>query len=103
MNYLFTSIFVFEASVKILAYGKIYFHDGWNIFDFIVAIGTTISIFLSSFTSLNLGGATSIVRAFRVTRIIRLIKKAQSLRLIFITFIVTLPALINVGALLLLI
>ena len=30
-------------------------------------------------------------------RILRLVKKAESLRLVFNTFIVTLPALVNVG------
>lgn len=103
LNYIFTSIFVIEVLLKILAYGKTYFKDGWNIFDLLVAVGTFSSIFISNFTNLSLGGATSIVRAFRISRVFRLIKRAKSLRLIFNTFIVTLPALVNVGTLLLLI
>ena len=79
-----------------------YFKDGWNIFDFVIVIGSISSVFLTLFTSFSIGGATTIIRAFRISRIFRLIKKAQSLRMVFNTFIVTLPALANVGGLLLL-
>ena len=40
---------------------------------------------------------------FRVARIIRLVKRARSLKLVLNTFLVTLPAVANVGSLLLLI
>lgn len=53
-------------------------------------------------TTISLGGATTIVRAFRISRLFRLIKSAKSLRLVFNTFIVTLPAMVNVGGLLVL-
>ena len=49
-----------------------------------------------------MGATTTIVRAFRICRIFRLVKKAKSLRLIFNTFVLTIPSLANVGALLLL-
>lgn len=42
------------------------------------------------------------MRAFRISRILRLVKRAKSLKIIFETFIVTIPALVNVGGLLLL-
>ena len=76
LNDIFTAIFGFEALIKIIALGRIYFHEGWNIFDFIVSFGSLISIFLTAFTSLNLGGAVTIVRAFRISRVFRLIKRA---------------------------
>ncbi len=63
---------------------------------------TIASVFVSMNTTLNVGGATTIIRAFRIARIFRLIKRAKSLKLVFDTFIVTLPALANVGSLLLL-
>lgn len=56
----------------------------------------------SSFTSVRLGGATTIIRAFRITRVFRLVKKAKTLKTVFNSFIYTLPALANVGGLLLL-
>ena len=89
-----------EALFKIIAFGKSYFKEGWNVFDFIVALGSGISIFLTMNTTLNVGGATSILRAFRVCRILRLVKRAKNLKVVFNTFIVSLPAMTNVGGLL---
>ena len=57
---------------------------------------------ISEKTSLNVAGATTIVMTFRVSRIVRLVKRFKSLKLVFNTFIYTLPALSNVGSLLLL-
>ena len=102
VNYFFTAIFALEAVIKIIALGKIYFKDGWNIFDLFIVIMSIASVFISINTSLNLGGATTIVRTFRVARIFRLVKRAKSLKLVFNTFIITIPALANVGSLLLL-
>ena len=63
---------------------------------------TIASVFVSINTTFNVGGATTIIRTFRIARIFRLIKRAKSLKLVFDTFILTLPALANVGSLLLL-
>lgn len=102
LNYIFTIIFTLEAVMKIIAIDKAYFEDNWNIFDFIVVIGSIISLIISGFSSLKLGGATTIIRAFRITRIFRLVKRAKTLRMVFNAFIFTIPALANVGGLLLL-
>ena len=40
VNFAFTAIFAFEVIIKIIAFGTRYFKDGWNIFDFIIAIGS---------------------------------------------------------------
>ena len=77
LNYFFTALFAVEAIIKIIAIGKAYFKDGWNIFDFVVVVGSFVSIFISLSTSLNLGGTTTIVRAFRISRLFRLIKRAR--------------------------
>ena len=45
----------------------------------------------------------TIGRAIRILRIVRLIKRAKSLDLIFNTFLISLPGLVNVGGLLVLI
>ena len=44
VSYFCILVFVFEAVIKILAYGKAYFHEGWNIFDFVIVIGSLIFI-----------------------------------------------------------
>ncbi len=53
-------------------------------------------------SAVSLGGSTTIIRAFRITRVFRLVKRATNLKLVFNTFVFTLPALANVGGLLLL-
>jgi hypothetical protein len=42
INNVFAGIFVLEAVIKISAFGKIYFNNGWNILDFTVLVGTFI-------------------------------------------------------------
>ncbi len=76
LNYLFTVAFTLEAVIKILGQGSLYFKDGWNLFDFSVVVSSIISVFLTAFTSFNLGASTTIVRAFRILRVIRLVKRA---------------------------
>ena len=45
-NFLFSIIFLVEAILKLVAYGSKYFIDAWNIFDFIIVIGSLIFITL---------------------------------------------------------
>ena len=102
LNYMFAGIFTMEAMIKIFAHGKTYFKDGWNLFDFVIVIGTFVGIIISQTTTVEVGPSTTIVRSFRIFRVFRLVKRAKSLKLMFTTFIVTLPALANVGGLLML-
>ncbi|CDW82972.1 voltage-gated ion channel superfamily [Stylonychia lemnae] len=100
VNHAFTVIFTIEAIFKLITFGKNYFKDGWNIFDLIILMGTYIQIFLTNVFDKNLGAHATFLRIFRLGRVLRLVKKAQSLRNIFITLIVTLPSLANIGFLL---
>lgn len=104
LNYIFTSIYAAEAIIKLIAFGpKTYFEDSWNIFDFTIIAGSIISIFaLMNGSMSNLKGGLTVIRSFRILRIARLIKRAKSLNLIFQTFLVSLPGMANIGALLLL-
>ena len=49
-----------------------------------------------------MGASTTLIRSFRIGRVLRLISKASFLKKIFLTFIVTMPSLANVGFLLVL-
>jgi hypothetical protein len=41
-----------EAIIKIIGYSsKVYFSEGWNRFDFIIAVGSIISIIVSQYSS----------------------------------------------------
>ena len=47
INKVFTVIFITEAAIRIIGIGaRNYFKDGWNIFDFIVAFGSLVSILI---------------------------------------------------------
>ncbi|PCI31098.1 hypothetical protein COB52_00380 [Candidatus Kaiserbacteria bacterium] len=102
INYVFAGIFTLEAIIKLFAFGKGYFQDGWNVFDFIIVVGTFGGIILTETTTVSVGPQTTLIRAFRIGRIFRLIKKAKQLRVIFNTFVITIPSLANVGSLLVL-
>jgi hypothetical protein len=104
INYIFTAIFTSEAVIKLMAMGvNEYCKNPWNIFDFFIIIGSLGSIFLYFYLDVPVKGAITIVRSFRILRVIRLIRRAKSLNLIFNTFVITMPALINIGGLLLLV
>ena len=100
INFVFAGIFTVEAIIKLIAYGKYYFDSGWNVFDFVIVIGTIGGIMVGQLSSVSIGPQTTIIRSFRIGRIFRIIKKAQNLKRIFTTFIVTIPSLANVGGLL---
>jgi hypothetical protein len=103
INYFFTVIFIIEALIKIIAMGTLYFSDMWNLFDLFIVIISGVTISLDYLSSISLGQSTTVVRAFRISKILRLIKRSKSLRHIFKTFIVSLKPLANIGSLLLLI
>ena len=46
MNYAFAAIFNIEAFLKIIGLGANYFKNSWNIFDFLIVIGTNLGILL---------------------------------------------------------
>jgi voltage-gated sodium channel type XI alpha len=102
INYGFAIVFTIEAVIKIFAFRMDYFNNGWNIFDFFIVAGTLIGIVISSFSGVSVGPETTLIRSFRIGRIFRLVKRAKSLRMIFNTFVITLPSLANVGGLLML-
>lgn len=102
LNIVFVVIFMTEAIIKMIAMGpKVYFLEGWNIFDFTIIFGSMLSLFIPSNT-LSIRGAITIMRSFRILRLLRLIKLGKNLRLIFNTFVISLPSLANIGGLLLL-
>jgi len=85
----------------LIALGKSYFYDGWNCFDFVIVVGTIIFTILGeAVPSLSgVGTQTTILRTFRMLRVLRLVNRAKQLRIIFTTFVVTIPSLANVGGL----
>ena len=98
INYVFLGIFICEAIIKLTALGLDYFQNSWNNFDFVIVVLTIFSVILEKSGIVGtIGSSTSVIRAFRIGRLLRLIKRAKSLMLIFETLIKALPALANVG------
>ena len=101
INYVFLGIFTLEMILKLIGYGRSYFMDGWNLFDFFIIISSYVSLILDLLIEgLNIGSSASVIRTFRISRILRLINKAKGLRTMFNTIIITIPALANIGGLL---
>jgi len=77
MNYVFMFIFTVEAIVKIIALKSRYFKDSWNIFDFVVVIGTLLVLVVSFFDiGIDLGVQSTILRSLRIGRVFRIVKRA---------------------------
>jgi len=77
-------IFTIEILIKLVVYGKSFFKDGWNNFDFI----------LIAMSWIPTGGIFSSFRAFRILRTLRLVTRMQKLRIIVQAIIESIP---NVG------
>ena len=101
INYIIMVIFIVEAILKLSCMGCKYFNDTWNIFDFSLII---ISLVSTAFNMMNIqsgiGNKASLLRIFRLGRLLRLVNRAKNLRTIFDTFILTLPSLGHIGLLL---
>jgi len=104
LNYFFTALFILEAVLKIFALSfSQYAQNPWNRFDFVVVIGSILDIIFSSLQGFDLGSLLGkVFRIARVLRVIRLAKNITGLRRLIVTLVASIPALINVGALLLL-
>jgi len=86
-------IFLFEITLRIIAWGPAFFTRAWNLFDFAVV---AISVFplMKSF---------NVLRAFRVFRVLRLITVFPQLRSVVAALLESIPGISLVGALLLII
>jgi Ion transport protein len=102
----FTSVFIAETTFKIIAYGFIDFmQSGWNQFDLFVVITSLLDIALSQVGTnasfLRVGPQLiRIVRVLRVTRLLKLVKSMRGLQKLLQSLYYSLPALMNIGALL---
>jgi voltage-gated sodium channel len=84
-------IFVVELLLKFYVYRLNFFKEGWNIFDFVI-----VGIALVPAT-----GQLSILRAFRIFRVLRLITTVDSIRRVVTGMLIALPGVGSVGGLLL--
>ena len=115
-NLVFTSIYVSEMLLKLIAYGRYYFYYGWNIFDAVLVVASLADVSLDVWTrslALSVGGGSltlsqaafnpavlRVLKTVRMGRLLRLVRHMSQLRTLIITFVSALPAFINIVLLL---
>ena len=111
LNMTFTGVFVMEAALKLFGLSPLnYFKDRWNCFDFFVVVSSLLDIILgltvfSSGSNKMLTVGPQLARALRilrVTRLLRLVKKLRMIDDLVGMMSLSLPAIGNVLALLVL-
>ncbi|XP_055922391.1 voltage-dependent calcium channel type D subunit alpha-1 isoform X4 [Eupeodes corollae] len=119
LNMMFTAVFALEFVFKLAAFRfKNYFGDAWNVFDFIIVLGSFIDIVYSEIKSLtpdhknkhhasldniedltkNKKSGSNLIsinffRLFRVMRLVKLLSKGEGIRTLLWTFIKSFQAL----------
>ncbi|XP_070542290.1 sodium channel protein 1 brain-like isoform X2 [Ptychodera flava] len=105
LNIIFVAVFGLEAIMKIIGMRWHYFKRPWNVFDFIIVLLSILGIVLDDLLKNVVISPTllRVVRVFRIGRVLRLVKAAKGIRKLLFALVISLPALLNIGALLFLI
>ncbi|XP_015123750.1 muscle calcium channel subunit alpha-1 [Diachasma alloeum] len=108
LNMIFTAVFALEFVFKLAAFRfKNYFGDAWNVFDFIIVLGSFIDIVYSEVNArlhVKMGGSLpstpgsniisiNFFRLFRVMRLVKLLSRGEGIRTLLWTFIKSFQAL----------
>ncbi|XP_078500327.1 voltage-dependent L-type calcium channel subunit alpha-1S isoform X1 [Lissotriton helveticus] len=116
LNVVFTVLFTVEMVLKLTAFkAKGYFGDPWNVFDFLIVVGSIIDVILSEIDTILeptgglyclSGGCPAAVnpeesarisitffRLFRVMRLVKLLSRGEGVRTLLWTFIKSFQAL----------
>uniref|UniRef100_A0A4W6E8V9 Voltage-dependent L-type calcium channel subunit alpha n=1 Tax=Lates calcarifer TaxID=8187 RepID=A0A4W6E8V9_LATCA len=120
LNVIFTVLFTVEMILKLMAFkyvpmvkkleyifslvfSKGYFGDPWNVFDFVIVIGSVVDVMLSEIdkSSENMSVSITFFRLFRVMRLVKLLNRSEGIRNLLWTFIKSLQALPYVALLIL--
>eukprot|EP01012_Entosiphon_sulcatum_P001229 TRINITY_DN10227_c0_g1_i2.p1 TRINITY_DN10227_c0_g1~~TRINITY_DN10227_c0_g1_i2.p1 ORF type:complete len:1748 (-),score=254.68 TRINITY_DN10227_c0_g1_i2:23-5266(-) len=100
-NYVFVSLFTLEMIAKVAALNPLgYLKVGWNRFDCVILILSWVGIVAEVISTHSLS-AVYVARAFRIGRVLRLIKRAELLKQLIAGIVYAGPALANVGAIVL--
>ncbi|CAF3864360.1 unnamed protein product [Rotaria sp. Silwood1] len=105
INHFFVAIFFIECVMKLIALNLKYFTIPWNLFDFIIVIGSILRRLLEEIIEKYFINPTllRVVRVARVGRILRFVKGAKGIRILMFAYAVSVPALFNIGLFLFLI
>ncbi|XP_065655750.1 probable voltage-dependent N-type calcium channel subunit alpha-1B isoform X5 [Hydra vulgaris] len=83
---IFSFVFVFEFAIKFFALGFNYFKDFWNVFDMFIVFGGLLDFCIKTFFPQS-NFPTSIFRLFRALRLVKLLRRSRSLRILLWTFL----------------
>lgn len=86
LDYSIFLMFCAELGLKLYAFRRSFFRNGWNVFDFLV-VGISIIGMAASITAF---------RALRVLRTLRLVKRVPSMRIVIESFMRALPGIASV-------
>ena len=104
VNVFFSLLFTFELMLKVIAYNPVRtFIDRWNVFDGVIVLVSLIELAIDALGTVNFPINPTVLRAFRVfrlTRLLKLVPHSEGLQAVFHTFLEALPVLTNVGLLL---
>uniref|UniRef100_A0A669DFZ7 Voltage-dependent T-type calcium channel subunit alpha n=1 Tax=Oreochromis niloticus TaxID=8128 RepID=A0A669DFZ7_ORENI len=103
-NYFFTSMFVLEAVLKLIAFGvRRFFKDRWNQLDLAIVLLSVMGITLEE---IEISAALPInptiiriMRVLRIARVLKLLKMATGMRALLDTVVQALPQVGNLGLL----
>ncbi|XP_045315805.1 voltage-dependent T-type calcium channel subunit alpha-1H isoform X2 [Leopardus geoffroyi] len=103
-NYVFTIVFVFEAVLKLVAFGfRRFFKDRWNQLDLAIVLLSIMGITLEE---IEMNAALPInptiiriMRVLRIARVLKLLKMATGMRALLDTVVQALPQVGNLGLL----
>ncbi|XP_030067538.1 voltage-dependent T-type calcium channel subunit alpha-1H isoform X2 [Microcaecilia unicolor] len=103
-NYVFTIVFVFEALLKLVAFGfRRFFKDRWNQLDLAIVLLSIMGITLEEIeinASLPINPTIiRIMRVLRIARVLKLLKMATGMRALLDTVVQALPQVGNLGLL----
>ncbi|XP_072298570.1 voltage-dependent T-type calcium channel subunit alpha-1I isoform X2 [Eucyclogobius newberryi] len=103
-NYFFTSMFVLEAVLKLIAFGfRRFFKDRWNQLDLAIVLLSVVGITLEEIdfsAALPINPTIiRIMRVLRIARVLKLLKMATGMRALLDTVVQALPQVGNLGLL----
>ena len=102
LDYFCIFLFTIEIILKLITYGKDFFNDQWNIFDFIIIILIIFTLPIDYLKWNNILKSTFeavplTLRFLRILKIIKLLSKDGRMRALLDTLLYELPSIANVG------
>ncbi|GAB4819675.1 hypothetical protein N2152v2_006721 [Parachlorella kessleri] len=107
-NTAFSALVILECLVKLIAMGpKLYWRSSWNKFDLLLTVAALVDLLTQLLNAVlgnvvNLSTIKKTMMLLRTLRMFKLMRKFRGIQSLMTTLIISLPAIVNVGALLLL-